>query len=283
MNQSSDGVVARGPVAPHSGGSPPEIETRALTKIYTGSEGPVPALVPTDLSIPKGEFVCFLGPSGCGKTTLLRMLGGLLAPTTGEILIEGHPLWDGERRNDEVISDLGFVFQDASLFPWRSVQENVTLPLELRGVNRDERMGRAHELLDLVGLSGFATARPNQLSGGMQQRVAIARALAHEPEILLMDEPFGALDAMTRQQMNIELLRLWRETQRTVVLVTHSIQEALFLADRVVSLTSRPGRVARITEVPFGRPRNTDLLRNGEFLQHVQELHELLEEGDGSA
>lgn len=260
-----------------------EIRAQGLAKTYAGADGPVKALEPTTLDIRQGEFVCFLGPSGCGKTTLLRMLGGLLAPSEGKVLIEGKSLWDGDKRDDGVMGDLGFVFQTASLFPWRSVTQNVTLPLQIRGVKRDLRRARAQELLELVGLESFGDSRPNQLSGGMQQRVAIARALAHEPEILLMDEPFGALDAITRQQMNMELLRLWAETKRTVLLVTHSISEALFLGDRVVSLTSRPGRVARITGVDFPRPRRPEIQREQAFQNLVLDLQDLLVDGPDHA
>lgn len=260
-----------------------EIQAIELAKTYQGPGGPVTALAPTTLDIRQGEFVCFLGPSGCGKTTLLRMFGGLLPPTSGQVVINGEPLWKEGRRDDSVIGELGFVFQDASLFPWRVVRDNVALPLELRGMGKRERHVRAHELLELVGLSGFETSRPDQLSGGMQQRVAIARALAHEPDILLMDEPFGALDAMTREQMNLELQRLWLETKRTILLVTHSISEAVMMADRVVSLSPRPGRVARVTEVSFERPRTPDINRNVEFQDLVLELRELLQEGDDDA
>ena len=187
-----------------------------------------------------------MGQSGCGKTTMLRILAGLIQPTTGEVAVAGRSLWSGDRRDDDALRKLGLVFQDAHLFPWYTVEENIALPLLLRDVDKTERRRRAHELCELVGLEGFESALPRELSGGMRQRVAIARALSYRPEILLMDEPFGALDAMTRDKMNMELQRIADATRATVVLVTHSISEAVFLADRVVLLSARPGRIRSV-------------------------------------
>ena len=239
-------------------------------------EGQVVALREIDLNVEAGEFVVILGPSGCGKTTLLRIIGGLLRPSDGAILIGGESLWVGENRNDAVVQELGVVFQDANLFPWLTIEENVSLPLELRGVPKRERLEKAHELCALVGVNGFEAMYPRELSGGMRQRVAIARALSYEPHILLMDEPFGALDALTRDQMNLEIQRIWRNSKSTIVFVTHSIPEATFLADRIVLLSPRPGMIQSITEVSFPRPRGIDLQTEVAFQEIVRDLRHQL-------
>ncbi len=231
------------------------IELKAVEKVYDSAGASVHALAPADLAIAEGEFVVLLGPSGCGKTTLLRMIGGLLPPSAGELMIEGKSLWRADGGRSDATSDLGMVFQDANLFPWLSIADNITLPLELKGVPRAEQRIQAERLCRLVGIDGFGGRWPRELSGGMRQRAAIARALSYEPRILLMDEPFGALDAMTRETMNLELQRIWLATRKTVVLVTHSISEAVFLADRIVLLSPRPGRIDTILDVPFARPR----------------------------
>ena len=204
------------------------------------------------------EFVALVGPSGSGKSTLLRLLGGLLRPTGGQVLFEGEPLTGPRRR-------IGFVFQKANLMPWRTVLGNITLPLELQSVPAAEAAARAQELIDLVGLTGFEASLPRGLSGGMEQRVAIARALIHNPDVLLLDEPFGALDALTRERMGAELLRIWEARKKTVVLVTHSIPEALLLADRVLVLSSRPGRIRLTLDVPLARPRRVEMEYSPEF------------------
>jgi NitT/TauT family transport system ATP-binding protein len=229
-----------------------------VEKWYGTRDRPVHALVPTSLTVADGEFVVLLGPSGCGKTTLLRMIGGLIAPTSGDLLVEGRRLWEGDRRQGEAVADLGMVFQEASLFPWLTVADNIALPLELKGIGRAERRRRAEELCRLVGIGGFEGRWPRELSGGMRQRAAIARALSYDPRILLMDEPFGALDAMTRESMNLELQRIWMQTGKSIVLVTHSISEAVFLADRIVLLSPRPGRIDTVVEVPIPRPRGPE-------------------------
>ena len=204
------------------------------------------------------EFVCLVGPSGSGKTTLLRLLAGLLLPTTGQVLFEGQPLTGPRRR-------MGVVFQKANLMPWRTVLGNVTLPLELQGVAPAEAARRARTLIELVGLSGFEASLPRGLSGGMEQRVAIARALVHNPDVLLLDEPFGALDALTRERMGAELLRIWEARKKTVVMVTHSIPEALLLADRVLVLSHRPGQICLALAVPLPRPRRLDMEYSAAF------------------
>ena len=231
-----------------------EIELRGVSKRFSARNRETLALTDVDLGIRKQEFVTLLGQSGCGKTTLLRILAGLTQPSAGEVTISGRSLWRGDHRDDEALRKLGLVFQDANLFPWYTVEENIGLPLLLRKVDKAERRRRAHELGELVGLQGFEKALPRELSGGMRQRVAIARALSYNPEILLMDEPFGALDAITRDKMNLELQRLAEATKATVVFVTHAIAEAVFLADRVVLLSARPGRIRSITEVDAPAP-----------------------------
>jgi NitT/TauT family transport system ATP-binding protein len=256
----------------------PAIAFRGIEKWYGTRDEPVHALAPTDLSVAEGEFLVLLGPSGCGKTTMLRMIGGLIEPTSGEISIERTSLWRNGQRQAQALSELGVVFQDANLFPWLSIEENIALPLKLRGMAKAERRARAVALMRLVGIEGFGKRWPRELSGGMRQRAAIARALSYEPRILLMDEPFGALDAMTREAMNLELQRIWLETRKTIVLVTHSIIEAVFLADRVVLLSPRPGRVDRIEHVPFPRPRVPDLQSSAEFQGIVRRLRHRLNE-----
>ncbi len=225
-----------------------------------GAGGEVRALEGIDLEIDAGSFVSLIGPSGCGKSTLLRLVGDLLVPTGGEIEVFGKPAH--QARLDR---DYGMAFQSAGLFDWRSVAANVELPLELMGWSRGDRSARSKQMLELVKLAEFGGHHPWQLSGGMQQRVAIARALAFEPRLLLMDEPFGALDEITRQQLNIELLRIWAETGTTAVLVTHSISEAVLMADRVVVLSARPGRVSAIVDVDLPRPRRLDQMKTQEF------------------
>lgn len=241
------------------------ISVRGLAKTFGSGESATLALDGIDLTVRDGEFVVLLGPSGCGKTTLLRILGGLVAGTSGTVEVVGE-------------GDIGFVFQEPNLMPWRDVRRNIELPLELRGVGKADRRRRSAELLDLIGLERFARAYPRQLSGGMRQRVAIARALACEPSVLLLDEPFAALDAQTREQLNVELLRIWAESAKTVVLVTHSISEAVFLADRVVMLSANPGRVMTVREVDFARPRDLSLLGDAGFAAMVSELRTALEE-----
>ncbi len=256
----------------------PAIRLDRVERWYATKDGPVHALAATDLAIAQREFVVLLGPSGCGKTTLLRMIGGLIAPSHGRLQVMDRDLWKNETRQADAVSDLGIVFQDANLFPWLTVEENVALPLELRGVPKRQRLKRARELTGLVGIAGFETRWPYELSGGMRQRAAIARALSHDPDILLMDEPFGALDAMTRDSLNIELQNLWIQTRKTIVLVTHSINEAVFLADRIVLLSPRPGRIDTVVNVGFERPRSLDVQSTEAFQTIAKDLRHRLTE-----
>ncbi len=228
------------------------------------------AIGPLDLQIADGEFVALIGASGCGKSTVLRLLAGLDQPTSGTVQINGQPPRDLQAQHA-----LGIAFQEHALLPWRSVAGNLRLPFELAGLMApQERIG---ELIALAGLAGFEHSRPAELSGGMRQRVAIARALALRPKLLLLDEPFGALDAVTRRRMNFELERLWLESRPTTLMVTHSVEEAVLLADRVLVLTERPGRLRRDTIVPFARPRPSELMRSAEFHRLVDELTASLE------
>ncbi|HUZ73242.1 MAG TPA: ABC transporter ATP-binding protein [Stellaceae bacterium] len=257
-------------------GAAPAIVLAGVNKWFKTQDEPVHALSPTDLAVRSGELVVLLGPSGCGKTTLLRIVAGLTPPSKGDVRILGRPLWTNGTRHGDVVAGMGIVFQDANLFPWLTIEGNIMLPLELKRAPKDQRRTRVRELMQLVGIAGFEKRWPRELSGGMRQRAAIARALSYNPDILLMDEPFGALDAMTRDQMNLELQRIWMETRKTVLLVTHSIGEAVFLADRVVLLSPRPGRIDTVVEVAFERPRSLDVQSSLEFQRIVTELRHRL-------
>jgi len=232
---------------------------------FPNTNGGLAALENVSFSISSQEFVCLLGPSGSGKSTLLRVLAGLLEPTAGEVTFEGEPL-TGPRRG------VGLVFQNANLMPWRNVVENIALPLELQHTPQEQALAKAQEMTELVGLHGFDQALPRDLSGGMAQRVAIARALIHDPDLLLLDEPFGSLDALTREQMRLELLRIWELRRKTVLMVTHSINEALFLADRVLVLSPRPGRLRLELRVHLPRPRREEIVYTPEFGDLARQL-----------
>jgi len=245
-------------------------------RFAAGGQRVTTALSEIDLDIHRGEFISLIGPSGCGKSTLLRLIGDLTAPSEGTIEVNGKPAHAAR-----LAREYGMVFQAPVLFEWRTVEDNVRLPLELIGVERGERDRRIAEMLDLVELSEFARHHPYQLSGGMQQRVAIARALALQPAILLMDEPFGALDEMTRERMNSEVLRIWQQTGTTIVFVTHSIPEAVFLSTRVVVMSARPGRVTRIVGIPLEQPRIDQTREDPRYFQLVTEVREALRAGGG--
>ncbi len=248
------------------------VSIRRVSKTFAA--GDVVALQEIDLDIRPREFVSLIGPSGCGKSTLLRIVGDLIRPSSGEIVVNGKSAH--EARLDR---DYGIVFQDAVLYDWRTVARNIALPLEMAGWDRARRAERVREMLELVELTGFESRHPWQLSGGMQQRVAIARALSFSPALLLMDEPFGALDEMTRERLNAELLRIWRETGCTVLFVTHSIAEAVFLSTRVVVMSPRPGRIAEIVEIDLAQPRTGDTREDPRFFELVTEVREALHGG----
>jgi NitT/TauT family transport system ATP-binding protein len=243
------------------------VQIRGVSKTFGFGTVQVQALKDINLEIKAEEFVAIVGASGCGKSTMLRLVGGLSAPTRGEIQI-------GEKVISGPGPGIGIVFQTPVLLPWRSVEQNVQLPLDIQGLGK--RPERVQELLDLTGLQGFERSRPFELSGGMQQRVALCRALVTDPSLLLMDEPFGALDALTREQMNLELQRIWMETRKTVLLITHSITEAVLLADRIVVMTPRPGRIQEIIEVDLPRPRDFSMIREPAFYNACERIRVLM-------
>jgi NitT/TauT family transport system ATP-binding protein len=249
----------------------PIVSTRHVTKRFGDGPGAVVALSDVTFDIAAGDFVSLIGPSGCGKSTLLRTIADLIDPTEGEITVNGTSAHDAR-----LARHYGMVFQQATLFNWRTVRRNVELPLETMGMAKDERRRRADEMLELVELSDFAGKRPNQLSGGMQQRVSIARALSFQPSLLLMDEPFGALDEITRERLNLELLRIWEATATTVVFVTHSIPEAVFLSNRIVVMSPRPGRILAEIAVDLPYPRDEDTREQDRYFELVTEVRETL-------
>ena len=247
------------------------VSVREVTKRFGDGPEAVTALSDVSIDVPTGSFWSLIGPSGCGKSTLLRVMGDLIEPTAGSVTVGGKTAAQARRSRD-----YGMVFQKPTLFNWRTVRRNVELPLEVLGMSRDERHHRADEMLELVELGEFATKRPGQLSGGMQQRVAIARALSFEPSLLLMDEPFGALDEITRERMNDELLRIWQRLQTTVVFVTHSIPEAVFLSSHIVVMSPRPGRILAEIDVDLPYPRDEQTRESPRYFELVTEVRETL-------
>jgi NitT/TauT family transport system ATP-binding protein len=250
----------------------PEVALAGVSKSFVTTDGVVHAIEGITLDIQPQEFVCLIGPSGCGKSTILNLVADLLKPEQGHMLVAGTAP-EQARRNRQV----GLVFQDPVLLPWRTVAENIAVPLEILGVSSEERRRRVRELIELVGLHGFEHRFPHELSGGMRQRVGIARALSFDPPILLMDEPFGALDAITRDKMSLELLKIWEQRQKTVLFVTHSITEAVFLSDRVVVMTPRPGRISTVIDNHTPRPRALAIRDDPAFLAITRQLRQLLE------
>lgn len=260
-------------MSPDSAATPvAAVEVHGVSKVFvTGKKNRVDALVDVDLTVAPGEFVSLIGPSGCGKSTLLRLIADLLQPTTGTIRVNAK-----DAKQARVDQDYGMAFQQSGLFEWRTVARNIELPLELKGWDKAKRRERSAEMLELVKLSDFSEHMPWQLSGGMQQRVAIARALAAHPPLLLMDEPFGALDEMTREHMQGELLRICSETATTVIFVTHSIPEAVYLANRVVVMSPRPGRIAKVIQVGLDAERDESTRLGVPFFDSVREVREAL-------
>ncbi|MNZ69015.1 Bicarbonate transport ATP-binding protein CmpD [compost metagenome] len=249
-----------------------EIELQNVSMRYSADQSSTLALQDVSLNITKGEFISLLGPSGCGKTTLLRIIADLLQPSEGTVKVTG-----GSAKEARLSQKYGIVFQNPVLYDWRKVRDNITLPLELMKVSKQARIHKAEELLELVGLTEFADKYPWQLSGGMQQRVAIARALAMEPEILLMDEPFSALDEFSRERLNEELLAIWSKIRSTVVFVTHSIPESVFLSDRVFVLSPHPGRLSAVVDIDLPRPRNKELRNDPAFFQLIATIRDSFE------
>ncbi len=245
----------------------PFIRLQNLNKIYKTKDGDVQAVVDVNLDIKKSEFVAVVGPSGCGKTTILKMLAGLVPYTSGEITIDG-------KRVDKPQTDVGIVFQDAIMLDWRDVLSNVMIQIDIRKMDRAKNLPVAMELLNKVGLTGFEKKKPFELSGGMRQRVSICRALVHDPPLLLMDEPFGALDALTREQISMDIQRLWMDKRKTALHITHSIPEAVLLADRVVVMSPRPGRIVEIIDIDLPRPRRLDKLppRFNDYAERIRDI-----------
>lgn len=251
-----------------------EIKIEYLSMVFQDKNGgePVTALKNVNLDIKEGEFISLLGPSGCGKTTLLRIIGDLLQPSNGKVTVRGE-----STRDIRLQKKYGIVFQNPVLYDWRTIRRNVCMPMELLGMKKAERTKRVSKMLDLVGLSEFGNHYPYELSGGMQQRVGIARALAIKPEILLMDEPFSALDEFTREKLHIDLLNIWRKTNKTIVFVTHNISEAVFLSDRVVVLSPHPGRVSAVIDINIPRPRDMESKQTPEFYDYITKIRNSFE------
>jgi NitT/TauT family transport system ATP-binding protein len=249
-----------------------KIHIENLSKTYASRNGGVTALENVSLTIKPNEFVTLVGPSGCGKSTLLKVIGALIKPSRGTLLHDGAPLLRPTR-------DVGIVFQEAVLLQWRTVLDNVLLPAEILGLDKRKSRQRALDLINLVGLGGFEQRYPRELSGGMQQRVSICRALIHNPSVLLMDEPFAALDAMTREELGFELMRIWDVDKKTVIFVTHNIIEAILLADRVVAMTPRPGRIARVVDIELPRPRTIAMEFTEPFKSYSDQVREVIYHG----
>lgn len=247
----------------------PILDVKNLNVTFPDDNGGLQTLEEITFRVQEQQFVCVIGPSGAGKTTLLRVLGGFLQPTSGDVFFRGRPLCGPCR-------EIGFVFQNANLMPWRTVLQNITLPLELYGVTNAEAETRARELIELVGLKGFASYYPGELSGGMAQRVAIARVLIYNPDVLLLDEPFGALDAMTRQYMCTELLRIWQTHRKTMIMVTHSISDAVFLSDVVFVMSHRPGNISQEMPIDLPRPRSEEQRYTTGFIEQARRLREAI-------
>jgi NitT/TauT family transport system ATP-binding protein len=253
-----------------------KIRIEGLYKTYASKRGRVMALEKVDLTVRQNEFITLVGPSGCGKSTLLKLVGALIRPSRGVLLYDGAPLTHPPR-------DIGVVFQEAVLLQWRNVLDNVLLPAEILGLDKAKARARAMHLLGLVGLSGFETRFPRELSGGMQQRVSICRALVHDPSVLLMDEPFAALDAMTREELGFEFMRIWSTDKKTVIFVTHNITEAILLADRVVAMSPRPGRIAKIVDIDLPRPRTIDMEFTPQFKSYSDQIRAVIYHGGGAS
>jgi NitT/TauT family transport system ATP-binding protein len=259
-------------VSDRATGGMPGIRLSGVSKTYRSRDGEVPSLRPLDFQINAGEFFVVVGPSGCGKSTLLKMISGLLAPSTGDIFVEGE-------RVTSPHGNVGIVFQNSLLLPWRNILANVMLPIDMKRLPRGEFLPRAMALLKLVGLEGFERKLPWQLSGGMQQRASICRALVHDPKIMLMDEPFGALDAHTRTRLQNDLLNIWERDRKTVLFVTHSVDEAVYLSDKVVVMTRSPGRIKKVVDIDLPRPRRrSELLLDPRYQKYIVDIERMIDD-----
>ena len=263
--------MERTPAPVAAAGSGPLLSAQHIRLEYRSKKSTTLAIEDLSMDIGRGDFVSVLGPSGCGKSTLIKLFSGLLAPTAGQIQLNGTPVTRPR-------GDVGIVFQTPTLLPWKNVLDNVLVPVRAQGKDSPEQVAKAHELLRLIGLERFAKSFPSELSGGMQQRVGIARGLMHDPDLLLMDEPFSALDTMTRDHMSLELQRIWMATRKSVLFITHSIPEAVFLSDRIIVMSARPGRITREIAVDLPRPRSLATLQEPRFHQLCAELRALFEE-----
>ncbi|MBZ0162274.1 MAG: ABC transporter ATP-binding protein [Notoacmeibacter sp.] len=272
MKQTNLKIVSDAQASGSARSARPVIEIKGVSKTYKTQDGEVPSLRPLDFDINEGEFLVVVGPSGCGKSTLLKLIAGLLPPSAGEIRVENRVVTSPHR-------DVGIVFQSALLLPWRRVLENVMMPVEVKGLPIEEYRRRALDLIKMVGLDGFERKYPWQLSGGMQQRAAICRALVHDPKIVLMDEPFGALDEIVRDHLNEQLLELWARTDKTICFVTHSIPEAVYLSTKIVVMSPRPGRVTDVIESTLPKERPLDIRETEEFLAIAHRVREGLRAG----
>ena len=276
MVQQADPSTSQLPGVAAGSKRPIAMQVKHASKHYKTASGSVHALEDINLEIPKGEFTCILGPSGCGKTTLLWGLSGLHELTSGEVILNGTPV-TGPR------PEIGMIFQEANLLPWRNLQKNIEFPFEIKKTDPKPYRPRIQELLDEVGLGGFEAKFPRELSGGMQQRASIVRCLSFDPELILMDEPFGALDAFSRDEMNLLIQKIWMETGKTIVFITHNVTEAIFLSDRVVVLSARPGRVAHIFDIDLPRPRSIEQTYTPEFIKLVLEVKATILHGSAPA
>jgi len=255
----------------------PKIKFEHVTKIFETRSQLILAVKDYSMEIQEGEFVSILGPSGCGKSTLIRMLDGITPTTEGDIFIDGKKVnFAGKKMPQEILRKMGFIFQQPNMLPWYTVRENVALPLEVFGLKGKEWEDRVDELLEMVNLQDYANARPYEISGGMLQRAGVIRAMVHNPEILLMDEPFGALDELTREQMNMELLDIWTKTGKTIIFITHNIEEAVLLSSRVYVMATNPGRLNEVVDLDLPRPRTLDMITEEKFIDYRQQLESLI-------
>lgn len=258
----------------------PKIKFNNVTKIYKTNRQIITAVKDVSFNISEGDFVSLIGPSGCGKSTVIRLLDDIIKPTHGEIYIDGEGIPKRKKIPSEQIKKMGFIFQQPNLLPWMTVRQNVALPLRVFGLKGEKWESNVDRLLKMVGLTEYSDAYPTEISGGMVQRVGVIRAMVHEPEILLMDEPFGALDEMTREQLNIELLDIWRETKKTIIFITHNVEEAILLSSKVYVMGTNPGRIVSEVDIDLPRPRTLDMIITKKFIDFEKKLTDLIGEID---